>query len=182
MTTKIFGDKKIVIREFQKKDFKKIKEFLEYNHSFNENDMLAQVGKLTKRQELDFLNKVSKNTNKKACVYIFAQHNEKIIGSADIDLMGGRENHVGNFGIKIKSGYRGIGLGTFLMSEVIKLAIRKLKPSPRCIRLECYSNNIPAINLYKKMGFKIYGRIPKQREYKGKLYDEVIMLRFIKKK
>lgn len=180
ITVKIFGDKKIIIREFQNKDLKNVKKFLEFDNSFDENDKWVWIEKLTLQQEKDFLNEVNKFCRKKRGVFIFAEHNNKIIGRAEIDLGREREQHVGDLGIKIKDGYRGIGLGTYLTAEIMRLAIEKLKPVLKCIRLETYSNNTPALNLYKKMGFKIYGRIPKQREYKGKLYDEVIMLKEVK--
>lgn len=180
MEPKNFGDKKIIIREFETKHLKYVKKFLEFDNSFNENDKWVWVKKLTVQQEKDFLNGVNKFCKEKRGVFVFAEHNNKIIGRAEIDLGREREQHVGDLGIKIKDGYRGIGLGAYLTAEIMRLAIEKLKPVLKCIRLETYSNNIPALNLYKKMGFKVYGKIPKQREYKGKLYNEVIMLKFIK--
>jgi len=77
---------------------------------------------------------------------------------------------------KIISACRGVGMGKYLMAEVIKLAKRELKPKPEIIRLSVFSNNKPAISLYRKIGFKEVGRIPKQIQYQGKLVDEIIML------
>lgn len=179
METKLFGDKKIIIREFEKNDLERVKKFLEYNNSFKEDDKLLMVEKITEKQEKDFLDKVSRGYKNKTGVYLFAEHNNKVVGSADVDLGDYREKHVGNFGIKIREGYRGIGLGKYLMSKVIELAIKKLKPTPKIIRLEVFANNKPAINLYKKIGFKIVAKIPKQREYKGKLIAEIVMLKYL---
>ena len=108
-----------------------------------------------------------------------AECNNKIIGATDIELDRWRRNHIGKFGITIIQGYRGIGLGKHLMSEVIKLAKKELKPSPKIIQLEVYTNNKPAIALYKKMGFKIVAKLPKQIQWKGKLIDELVMLKFL---
>ncbi len=72
-----------------------------------------------------------------------------------------------------------MGLGKFLTQEVIKLAKKELKPAPKIIKLEVYVNNKPAIGLYKKMGFKIVAKIPKQIQYKGKLIGEYIMLKYL---
>lgn len=83
------------------------------------------------------------------------------------------------FGITITQGYKGIGLGKYLMSEVIELVKKELNPKPKIIQLEVYINNKPAINLYKKMGFKIVAKIPKQIQYKGKLIDEFVMLKYL---
>ena len=62
------------------------------------------------------------------------------------------------------------------MQESIKMAKKELRPSPKVIMLSVYVNNIPAIKLYKKIGFKKAARIPKQVQYNGKLIDEFIML------
>jgi ribosomal protein S18 acetylase RimI-like enzyme len=178
---KTFGDKKIIIREFKKSDLKDFRKFLEYANSFSEDDKLLTVGKIGVPEEKDFLAGVLRRQKAKTGIYLLAQHNGKIIGSTDIDLMPRRGNHVGDFGIRIKKDYRGMGLGTYLMAEVIRRAVTQLKPSPKIIFLQAFANNTHAINLYKKMGFKVVAKIPKMRQYKGKLVGEVIMLKFIKK-
>ena len=150
-----------------------------YANAFTENDKLLTVGKVGAKEEMDFLKGVLKRQKDKTGIYLIAEHNNKIIGSADVDLFERRGKHIGDFGIRIVEGYRGMGLGKFLMAEVIKQAIQKLKPTPKIIRLEAFINNKPAISLYKKMGFKIVATIPKQREYKGKLIAEVVMLKYL---
>ena len=109
-------------------------------------------------------------------MFLAAEYDDKIIGTTGIDLDRWRKDHVGNFGITVRQGYRGIGLGKFLMAEILKLAKKELKPKPKIIRLSVYPNNKPAIALYKKFGFKIAANIPKQIQYKGKLINETIML------
>jgi len=93
-----------------------------------------------------------------------------------IELGKERQNHVGGLGISIRNGYRGIGLGEYLMKEIIKLTKKELKPKPKIIRLSVLPNNKPAIGLYKKCGFKKVAAVPKQMQYKGKLLDEIVML------
>jgi len=65
------------------------------------------------------------------------------------------------------------------MKEILKLAKRKLKPKPKIILLSVFSTNNIAINLYKKFGFKKVAKIPKQFQYKGKLVDEIVMMRYL---
>ena len=184
---KTFGDtprsagKKITVREFKKSDLKRAGEFAAYMNSFNENDLLLSVGKTNAKEEIEFLNGVLKRQKNKTGIYLIAEHNGKIIGTTDIDLMHGRAKHVAEFGIRIKDGYRGIGLGNYMMSEVMKRSIKKLKPTPKMFYLQAFAKNAPAIDLYKRMGFKLIARIPKEREYKGKLVDGVIMTKLIKK-
>jgi ribosomal protein S18 acetylase RimI-like enzyme len=62
------------------------------------------------------------------------------------------------------------------MAEVLKLAKKQL-PGLKVFWLDVYENNKPAIALYKKMGFKIVARVPKQIQHKGKLIGEYIMVK-----
>jgi len=110
-------------------------------------------------------------------VFLIAEDNDIVVGTTGIDLRIGRQSHVGEFGITIRKGYRGIGLGSYLADKIIKLAKKKLKPKPKIIRLNVFPTNKPAISLYRKFGFKKVAKIPKQISYLGKLIDEIIMLR-----
>lgn len=175
MKTKLFGNKKIIIREFQKSDLRIAKKFQEHINSLVEEDAkLAVNKKLTLKEEKDFLSEIATGYKNKTAVYIVAEHNGKIIGGTGIDLGKWRNSHVAHFGISIRRGYRRIGLGKYLMGEAISLAKKKLKP--KIIKLEVFANNKPAISLYKKMGFKKVAKIPKQRQYKEKLIAEIVML------
>ena len=91
-------------------------------------------------------------------------------------LLMGRKNHVAEIGITIAKGYRGIGLGRYMMKRILELAKTELKPNPKIIRLSVYANNVPAISLYKKIGFKRVAKIPKQIQYGRKLVDEIVMI------
>ena len=99
------------------------------------------------------------------------------MGKTQISLEEGPQNHIGGLGIAILKDYRGIGLGKYLLGEILELAKEKLKPKPKIIKLSVVSVNKVAISLYKKMDFKEIARIPKQFKYKKKIYDEIIMLK-----
>lgn len=180
MPTKILEDKKITIRKVVKSDLKNAKKFQVFINSLvAEETKLLMNEKATLKQEKEFLERMLNGSKKRTIVYIFAEHDKKIVGSSNIELDRWRRNHIGKLGIAIKNGYRGIGLGKHLMSEVIKLAKKDLNPSPKIIQLEVYTNNKPAIALYKKMGFKIVAKLPKQIQWKGKLIDEFVMLKHL---
>lgn len=180
MGTKFFEDKKITIRKIAKADLKKLKLFQIFiNTLVKEEAKLLMNKKATLKQEKEFLERMLSGSKKRTMAYIFAEYNKKIVGSTNIELDRWRRNHIGKFGITISQGYRGIGLGKYLMSEIIELAKKELKPSPKIIQLEVYVNNKPAIALYKKMGFKTVGKIPKQIQWKGKLIDEFIMQKYL---
>lgn len=110
---------------------------------------------------------------------LVAEYNGLIVGTTGIDLGRGRGSHVGHFGITIRKSCRGVGLGKYLMGEILRMARKELKPPPKIIRLSVFPNNKPAIALYKKYGFKKVATIPNQFEHRGKLLDEIIMLLYL---
>ncbi len=180
MKTKIFDGKKITIREFSKKDLRNVKKFQVYINSAIEEEALINLNKkISLVQEKKFLEEQLRKVKSRKSIYLIAEANDMIVGTTQVFLGEGRQEHVGNFGIIIRKGYRGIGLGTYLMKEVIELAEKKLKPKPKIIKLDVFPINKPAIGLYESRGFKKVAIIPKQREYKGKLYDEMVMLRHL---
>lgn len=180
MQTKIFGDKKIIIRKAVKSDLKNAKKFQVFINSLvAEEAKLLMNKKATLKEEKEFLERILKGIKDKTKIYLVAECGDKIIGATDIELDRWRRNHIGKFGITIIQGYRGIGLGKHLMSEVIRLAKKELNPKPKMIQLEVYTNNKPAINLYKKMGFRIVAKLPKQIQWKGKLVDELVMIKLL---
>jgi len=180
MKTKIFDGKKIIIREFSEKDLRNVRKFQAYINSVIKEEALINLNKkLSLTQEKRFLEEQLRKMKSHKSVYLIAEANDIIVGTTQIFLNEGRGEHVGNFGIIIKKGYRGIGLGTYLMKEVIKLAKKKLKPKPKIIKLDVFPINKPAVALYKKYKFEKVAVIPKQREYKGKLYDELVMLLYL---
>ena len=180
MKTKFFDGKKIIIREFSKKDLRNVRKFQTFINSLIEEEALINLNKkLSMGQEKKWLEEQLRKMKNRKSVYLIAETNDMVVGTTQIYLNEGRGGHVGNFGITIKKGYRGIGLGSYLTGEVIKLAKKELKPKPKIIKLDVFSINKPAIDLYKKYKFKKVAVIPKQREYKGKLYDEIIMLLYL---
>lgn len=78
--------------------------------------------------------------------------------------------HQSLFAIIVDEKYRGKGVGTKLMEELIKLAKEQFKLE--MMHLEVYDKN-PAIRLYERLGFKKYGIqrrfIKDQGHYIGKI-------------
>ena len=177
METKIFGGKKVKIRGLAKSDLKKAAKFKDFINSLVEED--AKIGmnvKVSIKEEINFLEAVISGVKNKKKVYILAECDDIIIGSASITQLAWRSNHIGELGITIRDGYRGLGLGRHLMQQVIDLAKKELEPKPKMIRLLVYVNNEPAIRLYKKLGFKKVARLPRQTQYKGELIDDFMMV------
>lgn len=78
--------------------------------------------------------------------------------------------------IIVDEGYRNQGVGTALLQELFKLA--KEAFHLEMLHLEVYATN-PAINLYKRMGFKEFGIQEKFIKEKGKYIGKTLMERYL---
>ena len=108
---------------------------------------------------------------------IWAILDDKIIGSCDIWRgITLRDQHVGKLGIMVDRDFRHGGIGKFMMELILEKA-RKMKL--KIIKLDLFSNNIPALNLYKKFGFKEYGKLPNGLFRKDEYSDEIKMYKEI---
>lgn len=81
--------------------------------------------------------------------------------------------HQCEFGIIIGDGYRNQGLGSYLLNNLLHFA--KTQFNIELIHLQVYAEN-PAINLYKRFGFKEFGRqnhwIKEDGRYVGRIFME----------
>ncbi|MBS0629668.1 MAG: GNAT family N-acetyltransferase [Verrucomicrobia bacterium] len=78
--------------------------------------------------------------------------------------------------IIVDEGYRNRGVGTALLKELFKLA--KETFHLEMLHLEVYETN-PAINLYKRMGFKEFGNQDRFIKENGKYIGKTLMERFL---
>lgn len=81
--------------------------------------------------------------------------------------------HQSEFGIIVASGMRNKGIGSFLMRSMMRLA--KEKFHLELVHLQVYAEN-PAIRLYKRFGFREFGRqthwIKESDRYVGRIFME----------
>ncbi len=101
-----------------------------------------------------------------------------LIGNTQINLYDKATKHVGIFGIALAKEFRGEGIGALLMEKIIKEAEKNLQ-GLKIIILSRLGNNEIAEKLYKKMGFKEYGRLPEGVTHREKLVDHVYMYKKI---
>ena len=76
------------------------------------------------------------------------------------------------FAIIVDKDYRGKGVGSFLLKEVIRVAREKFHIE--LLHLEVYENN-PALFWYKRLGFREYGYHKNFIKHEGKYYHKVMM-------
>ncbi|MCX6720951.1 MAG: GNAT family N-acetyltransferase [Candidatus Staskawiczbacteria bacterium] len=186
MITKTFGEpgrpgKKLIIESLGPKELKYAKEYTDFiNSLIAENAKILMNRKQTVKEETEFVKGAIKKTKEKKKIYLIAKDGKKVVANTSFEVMAYKQNHIARFGIAIRNGYRGMGLGNYMMTEVMKLAKTRLKPTPKLFRLEVLENNKPAIALYKKMGFKIVAKLPKHIQDKGKLVAEYVMIKDVK--
>ncbi len=137
--------------------------------------------KVTKKQEIEYVNNNMKAIRKKEHIQIIAEHDGKIIGNANI--WKGRldaNKHVGELNIGLSKEYREIGIGTKMLELLISMARKEFKS--RIVKLDVYGDNLRAKHVYEKVGFRETGKIPKGcRRQNGKYYDDIIMIKVLKK-
>lgn len=86
-----------------------------------------------------------------------------------------RRRHVGQIGMAVRDDWQGRGAGTVLMLAAVDLADKWLDLSR--IELEVYTDNEPAIHLYKRFGFLIEGTHLQFAYRDGRFVDVYAMAR-----
>lgn len=84
--------------------------------------------------------------------------------------------HQSLFAIIVDEKRRGKGIGAKLMRELMKLA--KEKFNLEFLHLEVYQGN-PAINLYKRLGFKVYGMHKRFMKVQDHYIDKILMQKYL---
>lgn len=142
----------------------------------NETDYLLAYGDectLTEETEARFLKMMSENNRD---VQLLAFVDGEPAGCAGLTSLGNKIKirHRAELGISILKKYWKLGIGSQLMKAIIECAV---KAGYEQVELEVVSNNITAIGIYKKFGFKEFGRNPKGFKKKTGEYQELIAMR-----
>ena len=105
----------------------------------------------------------------------------KIVGNCSMRFFKHvKDQHRGTIGIALDKDYRGLGIGSILFDEMIKIA--KETPGVEQIELDVVDGNERGYRLYKSKGFVETGRIPHQLKLKDGTYlDGINMVLFLRK-
>ncbi len=107
---------------------------------------------------------------------LVAELQGKVVGIVGLEQgINPRIRHVGKIGMTVDENYRGKGIGFTLLNEIISVAETWLGISR--IELEVYTDNKPAIALYKKLLFVQEGTLKSNAMRDGVLVDSFMMAR-----
>lgn len=88
---------------------------------------------------------------------LIAKENGKIVGNVSLSRLSCRMKHRGDLGVSVLKKCWNRGIGSQLLLEIINFAKEK---SFEVIDLQVRSDNLSAIHLYEKFGFKKIGTHP----------------------
>ena len=163
--------REVILRTPRWKDLDDLTELI--NSLVEEHADIEYDTKQTREQEVDWLSRTIARLEKGEAFHMVAEVGGKVIASSSVGKRRFHcENHVGDLGILIKSGYRDAGIGTEMMRTLINQA-RAM--DLRMLVLTVFESNNRAIHVYEKVGFKETGRIPKGIYRNGRYIDRVMM-------
>lgn len=130
----------------------------------------------TIKDEEDF---IAHYASDKGSIMISAFDGDILVGNASLSCVMDRKKtlHRATFGIAILKSDWGQGLGKKILSELIAFA---KQAGYETLELEVASNNTSAINLYKDLGFVVYGERSRSLKLKsGSYYGELLMVLYL---
>ncbi len=127
---------------------------------------------LSSEQQAAFINS---RINADKELMLIATVGGKHIGNCALARLGSvkRYAHRCSVSIALYKEYCGVGIGELMMKTVLKVA-KELGYEQA--ELEVIADNEAAIGLYKKLGFKEYGRFPNNMKYKDGSYADALWM------
>jgi len=163
--------RRVTLRSLRWEDLDDCIEFI--NSLVDEGSDITRETKVTRDEEAEWLGKRLASMEKGELVDIVAEVDGKMVANAEVGRRRGNMSHVGDLGIGIRSGYRGLGIGTELMRTLIDLS---KSMGLKTLVLDVFETNKVAQGLYVKVGFRENGRIPKGICKNGRYIDLIRMV------
>jgi len=168
------GGRRVVLRSIRWEDLDDCLELI--NSLVEEGADILRDTKVSRDEEAEWLGRRLARIDKGEIIDVVAEVDGKMIANSDVEKRSGPMSHVGYFGIVIKSGYRGVGIGIKIMQTLIE---KSRKAGLKILVLDVHDTNQTAKALYKKMDFKEAGKIPRCVYKKGKYIDLIRMVKEI---
>ena len=166
----------VVLRDPEMED---VDDMLEFINSLTEEDVdISTTKKYTRQEEKKYLRDLLRRIERGSMLSVVVEVNGKVVGNSSVTRRKEEtDSHVAELGIAISKDYRNFGIGKRLMDALIKTAKRKWKT--KVVKLSCYETNKHAQHVYRKLGFRKTGRIPKGIKHGGKYIDHIIMAKVL---
>lgn len=168
---KLKNGQELITQKAKPEDAKEILEYLNIIGGESDNLLFGKNGfSMTIEQESNYIKNI--NSSNKSCMLI-GRINGIIVSVVSIS---GSEReriaHRGEIAVSVRKDYWNLGIATVMMEELILFAkVAEIE----VIGLEVKSDNINAIHLYEKLGFKRIGTYEKFFKINGKYYDSEMM-------
>jgi len=137
-----------------------------------------QGEKISLKEEQEYLEKQIKRVQEGYTVQLLCFTDNKLIGICDINMQDKIEKHIGILGLTVAKEYRSERIGKKLFELALTEASKNLK-GLEIIQLGVFANNTLAQSLYKRYGFKEYGRLPEGIVQEQKYIDHIYMYKKI---
>ena len=162
----------IEIRSIIKTD--SARKFLDFICELIDEKVYIQINKKpTLEWERTWLREMKEKIKSGEAIWLGAWEGKKLIAAAQAKKgLWNEQDNIG-IGISVLKDYRGKRLGEKLLRKIIKLSKTKLKP--KNIYLSVAAPNLPALSLYKKVGFKKFARFPDWAK-RGRSYVDVLYM------
>lgn len=176
----VFQDKieGLVIRFPSLKDTEAMLDYIN-NLSREKTFVRSQGEQRTLDHEKIYVKNLLEKMARKESLCLLAFHKKELIGVAGIAMQDRIEKHVGIVGISLGQEARGHGWGSLLM-ELLEKEGKNYLPQLKILILEVFSTNIIALNLYKKMGYIVYGVLPRGFLHKRRYVDKMMLFKTLR--
>ena len=173
-TITLKNGKKATFRSPRKEDAAELLAYL--RQTADETDFLLRYPEeitMTVEQEETFIERLNQSENNYMIICLV---DGKHAGNCSLQLNVKRKvRHRGEVAIALVKECWGMGIGTLMFEEMIRLAREHGKTQ---LELGMVDGNERGLALYRKMGFREYGRLPNAFQQKdGTMRDEVLMVR-----
>ena len=111
-------------------------------------------------------------------VMLLVEADGRIKGNCTVSRLVWKSSHMADAGIALSKNIRGRGIGEALLRETVELARKRMR-GLEMIQLKAFGYNERALELYKKLGFVVVGRIPRANKEGKDYYDDVLMVKHL---
>ena len=123
---------------------------------------------MTQEDERRFIRRQNESASD---VMLLAFYDGEFAGNASLMGMGpSRYRHRAGVAIALYQAYTGLGIGRAMMEALLAIA---REHGIEQVELEVVADNARAIALYKKLGFEVYGTMPRNMKYRDGTYADV---------